>query len=178
MVQPTRRPAQGQRSAAQTLNSRRRRDLALQALTRQKSITELADQNDVSRKFVRQQATLARTAIDDAFAPQQPEEQVLFYLPVTKAWLRQVVLGLTLICHSSYRGVTEFLDNLISVNLSLGTVHNIHHDAMTRAEHYNQTLPLHNVRVAAFDEIFQQRQPVLVGVDTDSTYCVLLRAGS
>jgi hypothetical protein len=45
---------------------------------------------------------------------------------------------------------------------------------MIQAELYNTSLPLHNVRVAALDEIFQQRQPVLVGVDTDSTYCFLL----
>jgi hypothetical protein len=174
MVQTTRTDANGQRAAARTLDSQQRRKLALQAITRQKSITELAAETDVSRKFVRQQSTRAQTAIDAAFAPQQPDEQVLFYLPVTKAWLRQVALGLTLICHSSYRGVTEFVGDLLSVPMSIGTVHNIHHEAMTQAQLYNDTQPLANVRIAALDEIFQHRKPVLVGVDTDSTYCFLL----
>ena len=37
------------------------------------------------------------------------DDDVLFYLPVTKAWIHQVALSLTLICHSSYRGVVEFM---------------------------------------------------------------------
>jgi hypothetical protein len=32
------------------------------------------------------------------------------YLPVTKPWLRQAVLGLTLTCLSSFRGVVELFN--------------------------------------------------------------------
>jgi len=32
----------------------------------------------------------------------------------TKVWLRQVIVGLTLICRSSYRGVVEFLRDLLA----------------------------------------------------------------
>ena len=46
--------------------------------------------------------------------------QLLFWLPVTKPWLRQLVLGLTLICHSSLRGVHELLADLFDYPLSLG----------------------------------------------------------
>jgi len=61
-----------------------------------------------------------------AFAAKQSDDhQVLFYLPVTKAWLRQLVLGLLLICHSSFRGVVELLRDLFDYSLSVGTVHNI-----------------------------------------------------
>lgn len=49
----------------------------------------------------------ARTALDDAFLAAAPEDETLFKLTVTKAWLRQVIVALPLICHSSYRGVIE-----------------------------------------------------------------------
>ena len=44
--------------------------------------------------------------------PAPKADEVLFHLPVTKAWLRQLVLALVLICHSSYRGVVELLRDL------------------------------------------------------------------
>ena len=99
---------------------------------------------------------------------------MLFHLPVTKNWLKQVTLGLTLICHSSYRGVHEFCRDLLGVSLSVGTVHNIVHDAIDKARPHNLGQNLANVNIAGLDEIFQKRQPVLVGADIRSTYCFLL----
>jgi hypothetical protein len=138
--------------------------------------TGLADDAGVSRKFVYQQADRAQSALEDAFAPTVADDQVLFYLPVTKNWLHQAALGLTLICHSSYRGVCEFYRDLLGVNLSVGTVHNIVHDAIDKARPHNLNQNLANVRIAGLDEIFQNRQPVLVGADIRSTYCFLLSA--
>lgn len=160
---------------AKTLGPSQRLTLGLQALAGQQTITGLADEFDVSRKFVYQQAGTAQAALDDAFtASAAADEQVLFHLPVTKAWLRQVTLGLTLICHSSYRGVVEFCRDLLDVNLAVGTVHNIVSDAIDKARPYNRGQDLANVDIAGLDEIFQNRQPVLVGADIASTYCFLL----
>ena len=53
--------------------------------------------------------------LDGAFSPAVPDSEVLFELAVSKAWLRQVVVGLTLICRRSYRGVVEFLRDLLGV---------------------------------------------------------------
>ena len=57
--------------------------------------------------FLKQQAHTAEEALDQAFAPSSRPDDVLFYLPITKAWLRQLVLGLVLICQSSTRGVVD-----------------------------------------------------------------------
>src|SRR5437588_10741370 len=45
--------------------------------------------------------------------------------------------GLLLLCHSSYRGVVEFYRDLLNVNLSVGTVHNIVREAIAKARPYN-----------------------------------------
>jgi len=99
---------------------------------------------------------------------------VLFYLPVTKQWLRQLTLGLVLLCHSPLRGVVELLRDLFDYDISLGTVFNTVHAAITPARRCNDAQGLSRVRVGGHDEIFQARQPVLVGVDLLSTYCYLL----
>jgi hypothetical protein len=159
---------------AKTLGPSQRLQLGLQAMAGNHTVTGLADEFDVSRKFVYQQAAIAETALEEAFLPNKPDEEVLFHLPVTKAWLRQATLSLLLTCHSSFRGVIEHWRDIFTVNMSVGTVHNILQDAVEKARPYNHQQNLADVRIGAHDEIFQSRRPVLVGADVDSTYCYLL----
>jgi hypothetical protein len=138
------------------------------------SISDLARQHDVSRKFVYQQADKAAQALAEAFTPEPPADAVLFYLPVTETWLQRLILALLLICHSSYRGVYELLRDLFHCPRSLGYLHSLARAALDRARTLNGQQGLANVRSGAHDELFQARQPVRVGVDADSTYCYLL----
>jgi hypothetical protein len=159
---------------AQRLLPAQRRGLAVQVLAGTHPVAELARQHQVSRKFLYQQADTATQALALAFDPAPVDDEVLFYLPVTKAWLRQLVLALVLICHSPYRAVVELLRDLFDWEVSLGTVHNIVHHAVEPARAISRHRDLAGVRIGAHDEIFQAGHPVLVGVDTASTYCYLL----
>ena len=103
-------------------------------------------------------------------------DDVLFELAVTKTWLRQVIVALPLICHSSYRGVVEFMRDLLGISISLGTVHNELQAATRNAVIVNDAEDLSSVRVGLHDEIFQGKTPVLAGVDAASAYCYLLVA--
>jgi hypothetical protein len=60
--------------------------------------------------------------------------------------------------------------------MAVGTVHNIMQEAIDKARLHNGSQNLANVDIAGLDEIFQNRQPVLVGADIRSTYCFLLSA--
>jgi hypothetical protein len=162
------------RCPAHALPPSARQQLALDALTGC-PVTDLARDHDVSRKFVYQQADKAKHALDDAFTPPAPaDDDVLFYLPVTEAWLKRLILALLLICHSSYRGVYELLRDLFHCPRSLGYLHAVAHAAMRRARDLNGRYHLGGVGTGAHDEIFQSELPVLVGVDVQSTYCYLL----
>ena len=101
-------------------------NLAFLTLAGAGTITGLADQHHVSRKFVYEQANKASTALAEGFASSAPDDEVLFELPVTKTWLRQLTLGFTLIGHGSYRGVVELMRDLLGVRISEGTTHNVH----------------------------------------------------
>ncbi len=84
-------------SCAEGMAPPQRRQLALDTLAGMQTVSRLAQEHHVSRKFVYQQAAKAEEALDKAFSPTGlGEAEVLFHLPVTKAWLRQVALGLTL----------------------------------------------------------------------------------
>ena len=163
-------------SAAVQLGPSNRIELSLEAIRRTESTTYLAQQRQVSRKFVYKQLGKATAAIDKAFEPAQPKDKdVIFYLPVSKDWIRQFVLSLILICHSSFRGVQDILDTMFDYrNMSLGTIHNIVQSAVVAARAINDSEDLSHINIGDHDEIYQANRPVLVGIDHKSTYCYLL----
>jgi hypothetical protein len=157
---------------AMVMGPEQRRGLALQALAGSETISRLAQEHEVSRKFIYQQAAKAEEALDDAFSSaQRSDDQVLFHLPVTKAWLRQMVLSLTLICHSSIRRVGELFRAVFDYPISVGAVHAILLDAVEQARSYNRQQDLSGVRIGAHDETFQSGQPVLVSELARLTVC-------
>lgn len=162
-------------SNAANLSPVEKKAISVQTLAGSSTVTEIATRNNVSRKFAHKQKKIATQALDKAFEPIPKDNDVIFYLPVTKKWIRQFVLALILICHSSFRGVIEILDSLFDYqNISLGTIHNIVVEASKTASDINGNENLSNIRYAAPDEIFQNSKPVLAGVDLESTYCYLL----
>jgi hypothetical protein len=162
-------------SVAARLSPDIRQDISIQVLSRSQPISRIAATHQVSRKFVYQQGDKAQQALDESFAPSQGDDEVLFHLPVTKSWLYQLILGLMLICHSSYRGVVELFRDLFDTPISIGTVHNRFQATAEKAAEINQSQDLMGIKVGLQDEIYQANRSVLVGVDAASTYCYLLQ---
>jgi hypothetical protein len=157
------------------IDSETRQQIGVSAFARKESISSLSRHHNTSRKFVYAQKDKASSALDNAFSESEKESDVLFYIPVTKAWLRQVVLSLILTCHSSYGGVIEFFRDIFDRNICKGTIFNIIQSALEKATQVNSKQDLSSIKVGAHDEIFQGRIPVLVGCDVESTYCYLLK---
>ena len=164
-------------SLATCLGPTERKTLSLQVLARTQPLTRLAQDYQVSRKFLYQQAAKAQRALDGTFWPSPKDKNVIYHLPITKDWIRQFVLAQVLIGHSSFRAVIEILNSIFDYrDISIGTIHNIVNDAVQKAKLINQTEPLSAIGVGAHDEIYQAGKPVLVGMDVESTYCYLLAA--
>jgi len=98
---------------AKQMNTTGRKQLALASIQKSRRLTELAEENKVSRKFIYQQQNKALAAVNDAFAPPKKEqEKILFYLPVTFSWLCQLILCLVLNCRGSHRGIQKTLSDI------------------------------------------------------------------
>ncbi|WP_017326886.1 hypothetical protein [Synechococcus sp. PCC 7336] len=162
-------------SVAASLSPEVRKTIAIQALSKSEPISHLAAELQVSRKFVYQQANQAQQVLDESFAPSPDDQEVLFHLPITKAWLFQFILALVPICHCSYRGVVELFRDLFDLHISVSTIHNRLQTAAASAMKINQSQDLSTIEVGLHDEIYQGAQPVLAGVDAASTYCYLLQ---
>lgn len=162
--------------AAYSLNSLKRQEIGIHAIGGYTPISHVADQYGVSRKFVYKQKEKALAGIAHAFnkQPSDDAQKVLFYIPVTKQWLCQVVLALIFICRASYQGVAEFFRDILDSSISKGTIHNIVHRHLETAKKINQQQDLSNVREGLHDEIYQAGDTVLVGCCARSTYSYLL----
>lgn len=158
---------------AKQLTPKERQSLAEKALSGTASISQLAKGSKTSRRFVYQQKEKAQSGIDQAFSEGNPSD-VLFTIPVTKAWLTQVVLVLVLVCHAPFRGVIVFFRDIFDKKISLGTIHAIVQAAIGTAQDLQKEEDLSPIIAAANDELFQGNQPVLAGVCLDSTYTYLL----
>jgi len=154
---------------AKALGPQQRKELSIQALAGHVPVSQLATGQQVSRQFIYRQAGRAAEALDEAFAPADGVGGVLFHLPVTKAWLEQLVLAQVFIRHTSHRGVGEIFQAVGLPRPSVGTVHNILAEVLPRARAINAAMDLGGIAVGAHDEIYQARRPVRVGADVRST---------
>ena len=163
-----------QQHQAKNMDPVRRKEIALQAINYKNNITELANVNQVSRKFIHAQKNKATQGITDAFSVKQ-DSDVLFYFPVTTHSIEMMTLSLNLDCRSNYRGIQKFFENNFDYSKSLGSIHNLMQEKAISATQKNKQQDLSAVRLGANDELFFQNQPILSGVDIDSLYCYLLQ---
>jgi hypothetical protein len=105
--------------------------------------------------------------------PNQNQE-ILFYLPITKQWLEQYAL-----VHfqqgTSYRGVIYSFETLFDLKRSIGWCHNTIYNAAGKAQILQATENLSKIEVSANDEVFDGSKPILTSVCTNSLYCPLLK---
>lgn len=161
---------------AQEIPAEKRKQLALRIIRNEKPVSQLANEQQVSRKFLYNQKSKAISGIDRAFENQERDNKVLFYIPVTKAWMRVFVLAMILHCRSSFRGVIKVFKDVIGKSISEGNIYNIIQEATSKAIVINADQDLLNVKHGTLDEVFHGNKPVLTGVDAKSLYCYLLSA--
>ena len=161
-------------SVAANLKPEQRKQLFIEMQSSSQTLTAIANREGVSRKFLYQQQQKGNQALEKEFNQPKDESDILYWIPVTKNWIFQVILALIFICHSSYRGVVEFLRDLFDYPISVATVHNRVNSVVEKAQEINKSQDLSGIKVGLKDEIFQSRLPVLAGIDAFSTYCYLL----
>lgn len=155
------------------MSNEQKKCVALAAFTHAKTVTQLANENETSRKFIQQQKYTVVRAIDAAFHPAVTTDTVLFHLPVSQLWIEQVALSLIL-NHVSYRNISTLLNDLLDYQLSPAAIHNMLNATVKKVQMFHLTEDLSGIHVTANDELFHRNKPILTGIDTRSLYCYLL----
>lgn len=161
---------------AKNLDAKTRKNIGLQIITGKQTITETSNQYSTSRKFVAKQASKASQSIDKAFEDNSSDnkQKVLFYIPVTKEWLKMVVICLLLYARCPFRGIICIFKNIFDYDISIGTIHNISQRAIQESIKINAKEELNEIKFGAPDEKFHDGEPILSGTDIRSLYCYLL----
>jgi len=92
-----------------------RKDLAVQALARSTTISNLSDRHGVSRKFVYQQTHKARVALDHAFSSAADDDVLFSHQDMAAPGDRCVGADVP----RSYLGIIEFMRDLLGVPISI-----------------------------------------------------------
>ena len=140
--------------------------MALQAISRQQTITEISKNFHCSRTTVHAQKNRALEAAANEF--KDAGDEPLFTIAVTQSFIHQMVVGLFCICNSSYRGIMSFLKSIFDYPVALGSVFNILDAAADKAAALNTAYELSPIRSSAADEVFHRNQPILSVVDIES----------
>ena len=148
-----------------------KREIALEAIKREHTIVEIARRYECSRNTVYEQQEIALIAANHAF---EKEEDVLFYLPVTKDFIHATVVDLYVGCKVSTRDIICHLKNTMDYHLSLGSVTNILDSASEKASSINSSYNLSSIKDSTSDELYHHNKPLLASVDIPSRFCALL----
>ncbi len=94
-------------STARTLSGQQRAELAIETIKHNRPITELSAQHNVSRNFLYDQKDKALSAINDKFISPiiEEDEKPLYYIAITKSWIKQFIICLAMHCRGSIRGI-------------------------------------------------------------------------
>ncbi len=149
-----------------------KRAIALKAIVREESVSQISKDYDCSRTTVYNQHRKALQAANQAF--DEEDDSVLYSVPVTKQFIKQVALALGMICKSSYRDTKFFIKSIFDYSVSIGNVFNVMDDASKKAKSINDGYDLSLIKTSAADELFHRNKPILDVVDIDSRFCALL----
>ena len=85
-------------SLAASLKPEQRKQLFIEMQSSSQRITAIAKREGVSRSFLYQQKRKGNQALEKGFSKPKDESEILYWIPVTKKWIFQVILALILIC--------------------------------------------------------------------------------
>ena len=127
---------------------------------------------DISRTYYHELGKKADCVLENLCASERTTERVIV---LNKAFRERMIVSLT--CRGmSAANITEFAEEVFAYPISGGTVWNTLKEASRKAEAAEKSVSLENVRHIATDEVFQNGEPVLTGVDLDSGYVFLAQA--
>ena len=127
---------------------------------------------DISRTYYHELGKKADSVLENLCASEQTTQRVIV---LNKTFRERLVVALT--CYGmSAANITAFAQEVFACSISGGTIWNILKETSRKAEAAEKSVSLENIRHVATDEVFQNGEPVLTGVDLDSGYVFLAQA--
>jgi hypothetical protein len=127
---------------------------------------------DISRTYYYDLGEKADCVLENLCATERTTERVI---ALNKAFRERLIVSLT--CYGmSAANITAFAEEMFGYSISGGTIWNTLKNVSGKAEAAEKSVSLENIKHIATDEVFQNGEPVLTGVDLDSGYVFLAQA--
>ena len=127
---------------------------------------------DISRTYYYDLGQKADCVLESLCATERTTERVI---ALNKAFRERLIVALT--CYGmSAANITAFAEEMFGHSISGGTIWNTLKKASGKAEAAEKSVSLENIKHIATDEVFQNGEPVLTGVDLDSGYVFLAQS--
>ena len=127
---------------------------------------------DISRTYYYDLGQKADCVLESLCASERTTERVI---ALNKAFRERLIVSLT--CYGmSAANITAFAEEMFGYSISGGTIWNTLKKVSGKAEAAEKSVSLENIKHIATDEVFQNGEPVLTGVDLDSGYVFLAQA--
>lgn len=156
---------------SQPLSFQQANTIAYQALSKRSSISALAREHKTSRQTIRKERNRVQQIINQT----ENQQTVLFYLPITLAWIHQLVLSLVFLTKGSYRNITQLIKDLFDYSFSSDKIAELMKSMYDTVEEIDKKEDLKSIQVGSQDELYHQNKPVLTGVDNKTLYTYLLK---
>ena len=127
---------------------------------------------NISRTHYHELGRKADCALENLCASEQTTERVI---ALNKAFRERLIVSLTCLGMSA-ANITAFAEEMFGYSISSGTIWNTLKKVSREAEAAEKRVSLENIKHIATDEVFQNGEPVLTGVDLDSGYVFLAQA--
>jgi len=133
------------------------------------SVTKMAQEYGTNRQFIyTQKARISDLVKSD----EKPSKCPCIILD--KQAIEKIIVGCMLVCKGSTEDTQRFLYWVFDVWVSIGKISTIINEAASKAQEWNSSIDLGNIKIGANDEIFQGNSPVLVGVDPLTTFTYMM----
>ena len=164
-------------NAARTMSGQKRAELAIEAIKHNQPITELSAEHNVSLSFLYDQKDKAVSAINDKFISPiiEEDEKPIYYIAITKSWIKQFIICLAMHCRGSIRGIQQTLKDMVNYNASLGHISQSITADSAQAKGINEKEDLSVIKDGVHDEMFVYNVPILTDTEPGSLYWYLGR---
>ncbi|MBP5718321.1 MAG: transposase [Abditibacteriota bacterium] len=129
-----------------------------------------AERFGVSRTYYYELGQKAEPTLKGIIAATELAEPVIV---LNKAFRERLVLALSCYGNVSAANIIAIFEAAFAYPISKGTIYNIMREASRKAEEAEERVSLDGIKNIATDEVFQNGEPVLTGVDLDTGYVFL-----
>lgn len=153
---------------ANNINLKERNIIGCKAIVGE-SVSNISEEYKINREFVYNQKKRIAELLES--------EETFIKTPAVildKSMIEKIIVGCMLVCKASTEDTQRFMDWIFKIWVSIGKISTTINKAASKAEQWNKSIDLSEIKIGANDEIFQGNKPVLVGVEPQTTFTYLL----